>query len=76
MSLQVTGDIKQKKWLLVFLLVMIQLRFAINLAGLNTDAFSAFVPDDSMLQTQEILIRITIRIEVFHQIYPINLMSK
>ena len=47
MSLQVTDDIKQKKWLPVFLLVMIQLRFAINLAGMNTDAFSAFVPNDS-----------------------------
>ena len=36
--------------------------FALNLAGVNTDAFSAFVPDESMqLQTQEILIMITYR---------------
>ena len=35
--------------------------FALNLAGLNTDAFSAFVPNDNAAQTHQILIRITYR---------------
>ena len=53
MSLQVTEDIKQKKWLPAFLLVMIQLRSHLNLAGMNTDAFSAFVPNDSAFKTRK-----------------------